>query len=579
MAMARSDRGLLRALKHRDLRLLFGALAVSVAGSWAYNVALIVYAYEETHSATWVAAASLGRFVPVLLFQSYAGVLAERFERIKVMVASDLLCAFWMSLVAVLAGLHAPVAAVLVFAALTSVTSSVYTPAVSAMIPQIAGEEDLAAANALNGTIDNLAIIAGPAIGAVLLLAGPPPVAFAVNAASFAFSALVVGRIKERSTPSDVAAEGNPWQQVLGGFRAITTSATAAVLVGFSVLASFVYGTDTVALMYVSKDRLGTGANGYGYLLAALGVGGVLAAFLVDRLAGSRRLGVVILAGMAVYCLPTALLTVTDNRYLVSAIEVVRGGGTLVVDVLAITCLQRSLPKDMIARVFGAFLTLVLAAISLGSLVTSQVLPRAGLDTTLLLLAFAVPAVCVACWPMLHRIDLAAAAKYEELRPRITLLEALDIFTAAKRPALERLAGALERVEVPAGRAIVTEGAEADALWIVVSGEVAVSAKGEGARAHRVRTMGARSYFGEIGLLAHTPRTATVKALEPCVLYRLPGDEFLDALTANTGSASLLEGARTRLARTHPSYAPSVVTLPGPREAADVESATQTPAT
>lgn len=570
--------GPLRVLKHRDLRRLFGALTVSVAGSWAYNVALVVYAYQETHSPTWVAAASLGRFIPVLLFQSYAGVLAERYERIRVMVTSDLLCAVWMTLVAVLAAIHAPVLAVLVFAALTSVTSSVYTPAVSAMIPQLVGEEDLAAANALNGTIDNLAIIAGPALGAVLLLMGPPSVAFAINAASFAFSALVVSGIGARSTPTDVADEGSPWQQVLNGFKAITGSSTAAVLVGFSVLASFVYGTDTVALMYVSKDRLGTGANGYGYLLAALGVGGVLAAFLVDRLSGSRRLGIVILAGMAVYTIPTALLTVTDSRYLVTAIEVVRGGGTLVVDVLAVTALQRSLPKEMIARVFGAFLTLVLGAISLGSLVTSQVLPRAGLDTTLLLLAFVVPAVCAACWPYLHGIDKAAATRYEELRPKVTLLEALDIFAAAKRPALERLAGALERIEVPAGRKIVVEGDAADALWVVVSGEVEVTARGEGKRRHHIREMGPRSYFGEIGLLAHTPRTATVTATEPCVLYRLPGEDFLDALTSTSGTSSLLEGARSRLARTHPSYAPGVITLPGQREAAE-ETATQTPAT
>jgi hypothetical protein len=74
--------------------------------------------------------------------------------------------------------------------------------------------------------------------------------------------------------------------------------------------------------------------------------------------------------------------------------------------------------------------------------------------------------------------------------------------------------------------------------------------------------MGPRSYFGEIGLLERIPRTATVTALEPTRLYRLPGEEFLAALTAATATSSLLEGARTRLARTNPSYRPSFVTLP-----------------
>ena len=564
--MSGQDHGLRRALAHRDLRLLFGGLIVSAAGSWAYNVALIVYAYQETHSAAWVSAATLGRFIPTLLTQSYAGVVAERFERVRVMVTADLLCTLWMTVVAVLAAVHAPVYLVLVFAGLTSVTAGVYPPAVTAMIPQVAGEEDLAAANAVNGTVDNLAIIAGPAIGAGLLLLGPPPVALAVNAATFLFSAVVVGRMKARSQPTDVTEEGNAFRQVIGGFKAITTSTTAAVLVAFSVLASFIYGTDTVALVYVSQDRLGTGANGYGYLLACLGIGGVLAAVLVDRLASSPHLGLIIVIGMGVYCLPTALLTVVDSQYVAMVIEAVRGGGTLVVDVLAITLLQRSLPQDMIARVFGAFFTLVLAAISLGSLVTSQLLQHVGLRSSLLLLAFVVPALCAGCWPYLNRMDKAAVGKLAELRPRITLLEALDIFAAAKRPTLERLAGALQEVSVPSGQAIVVEGDDADALWILVSGEVAVSARGERSRAKLLRTMGPRSYFGEIGLLEHIPRTATVKAIEPCVLYRLPGNEFLDALTASTATASLLEGARTRLARSNPSYEPKFITLPGPRE-------------
>ncbi len=575
--MSGKDRGLRRALRHRDLRLMFGGLAVSAAGSWAYNVALIVYAYQETHSAAWVAAATLGRFIPTLLTQSYAGVLAERFERTRVMMTADVLCAGWMSAVAVLAAFHAPVLLLLVFAGLTSVTAGVYPPAVTAMVPQVAGEEDLAAANALNGTIDNLAIIAGPAIGAGLLLLGPPPVAFAVNAASFLVSAAFVSRMKARSTPSDVTESGNAFQQVVVGFKAITTSTTAAVLVAFSVLASFIYGTDTVALVYVSKDKLGTGADGYGYLLACLGVGGVLAAILVDRLASSPRLGLIIVIGMGVYCLPTALLTVVHAPALAAAIMAVRGGGTLVVDVLAITLLQRSLPQEMIARVFGAFFTLVLAAISLGSLATSQLVQHASLDTTLFLLAFVVPAICVATWPYLSRMDSAAVGKLVALRPRITLLEALDIFAAAKRPTLERLAAALEEVEVPAGQTVVHEGDDADALWIVISGEVEVSARGEQARSRRLRTMGPRSYFGEIGLLAHIPRTATVKAVEPTRLYRLPGDEFLDALTASTATASLLEGARTRLARSHPSYQPDIITIPGQRDPEAAETSERTP--
>jgi len=74
------------ALAHRDLRLLLTAMLVSMAGSWAYNVALLTVVYERTESLAWVGAATLGRFIPQLLFSPYAGVVADRFERLNIVL-------------------------------------------------------------------------------------------------------------------------------------------------------------------------------------------------------------------------------------------------------------------------------------------------------------------------------------------------------------------------------------------------------------------------------------------------------------------------------------------------------------
>ena len=86
---ASTGTGYRSALRHRDLRLLFGGLVISATGSWAYNVALLAYVYDRTHSLGWVAGAGLGRFLPSLLLSPYGGVVAERFERVRVMVCSD----------------------------------------------------------------------------------------------------------------------------------------------------------------------------------------------------------------------------------------------------------------------------------------------------------------------------------------------------------------------------------------------------------------------------------------------------------------------------------------------------------
>lgn len=539
------------ALAHRDLRLMLSAFAISAVGSWAYNIALWVWIFEETGSVGWVAATSLARFVPALVLSTYGGVLAERFERTVVMRVCDALAAVAMASLALTAAVGGPPALGLVFAALTSMSAVANDPAVQAMIPQVVGEEDLAAANASYGTVDSTSVILGPAIGAGLLLLGPASVAFAVNAATFAISVLLVSRMTARSVPTDVTEAGTGVvAQMLVGVRAIASSTSAAVLVGFSVLATFVYGVDTVLFVVLAEQRYGAASGGVGYFLTALGIGGILAAGLVNRLAALPRLGAIITVGMALYCLPTALLVVVDDLTVALALQVVRGAGTLVVDVLAITALQRSLPPHLISRVFGVFNTLVLAAVAVGALVAPAVLRATSLDTTLLLVGLGVPASVLLGWPWLRRMDHEAVRRLAELRPRVAVLEVLGIFSAAPRHVLERLAGAVTEQEVATGTVIIQEGDAADALYVIASGEVAVSVHDPAGGDRFVTSIRGPGYVGEIGLLESIPRIATVAATEPTRLWRIEGDDLLEALNDAPAAPGFVETALVRRSRT-----------------------------
>jgi MFS family permease len=543
------------ALRSADLRWLLGSQLVSASGSWAYNVALMVLLYNQTHSTAWVAAGALCRFLPSLVCSAYGGVVAERFERVNLMVWLNVLALLLQAGLALVAWRAAPPALALLLAGLTAVVTSPYNPAVAALIPQVVGEEDLAAANALNATIDNVVVVAGPAIGAGLLLVGGPALAIALNAVSFAVAAVMLPAMSVRSRRSDVTRGGSagPLRQVADGFRALASSAPVATFVAFSVLASFVYGTDTVLFVPISRLQLHSGTSGYGYLLAGLGVGGVAGAVLVNRLAARTRLAGSILGGMAVFCLPTALLVVVHQPVVGFALQIVRGAGTLVVDTLAITALQRSAPADMVARVFGAFFALVLAAISLGAVITPLLL-HAGLHPTMLVYGAGVPALCLLALPWLLRADKVAAAKAELIAPRVAILERLDLFRTASRSSLESLAAAAEDVEVPAGTVLIAEGDVADTFYVLTEGRLDVSAVGENRlQSVFLRTLEPVSYAGEIGLLGGVPRTATVTAESDCRVLRIGGQDFLDALTSLSASPSLLEGARARLSVTHPS--------------------------
>jgi MFS family permease len=552
-------------LAKRDVRRLFGGLLISATGDWAYNVALLAFIFDRTHSLGWVGAAGLIRLAPQLLLSVYAGVVAERFERVRLMVCSDLLCALWQVGIGVVATANGPPALALVFAALTSASAVAYQPATAAMIPSLVNADDLAAANALSSTIDELVVIAGPAVGAVLLVLGSPSLVFALNAASFAISAAIVSRIRTRSRPVDVTDGGSagPLAQMAVGVRTIFHLVAARTLVAYSILVTFVYGTDTVLFVGVSEHKLGTGAEGFGYLLAGLGLGGVLAAGAVNRLASSRRLAAIILAGAVGYCLPTALLIVIHSPALAFIVQVFRGSSTLVVDVLAVTALQRAVPSDALARVFGVFFAFVLGAIALGAVITPVVVSALGLDGGLWTMAAAPSLLAIAGYPSLLAIDRRTASRARELEPKVALLAKLEMFAVASRPILERLAAAESEVRFEPGSVIIREGDPADALYVLVEGEVQVSARGEsGGPEQKIRIMTGPSYFGEVGVLEGIARTATVTALTDCRCERIEGDTLLDALLASPPSSALVETARGRLAVTHPTRKPAFGSLP-----------------
>lgn len=551
--MARTPGPYRKALGQRDFRLLMSALSQSSMGDWAYNVALVVYVYDATQSAGWVAAATVGRMVPRFIASLYAGVIAERTERVRLMVTADVLRFVLMAAMAVAVAADVHPAVVIAMAGLMSILGSVYDPATAAMVPQLLGEDNLAAGNALTETINNVAIVVGPAVGALVLLAGSPALVMGLDALTFALSAVLVGRMTARSTPTKLSG-GGPVKQVMVGVRAVTGSFSATILVSFTILTTALYGVDTVLFVFLSKDKLGTGATGYGYLLVALGVGGIIASFFVNRLAALPRLSVVLAVGMIVYAAPTALLVFVHSPSLAFGVQVVRGIATLLVDVLAITALQRSLAPELISRVFGVLWALAIAGLALGAFVTPFLLNGLGLDGTLYVAAFAAPVLVALVYPRLAAIDRSASDRAAVFAPRMAVLEALQIFAAAPRAVLERLAAAAAESTVAPGTVVITEGDEADALYVLVSGQVEILAQGELRTDQKhIRFMEAPAYFGEIGLIQQSARTATVRAVGECELWRIDGATFLAALNEGSPSQLLVQGMAGRLAATHPS--------------------------
>jgi hypothetical protein len=259
---------------------------------------------------------------------------------------------------------------------------------------------------------------------------------------------------------------------------------------------------------------------------------------------------------MILYLLPTLVFLITTSPVVAFLAQVVRGAGTLVVDVLAVTALQRTLPNEVLARVFGAFNTLMIGAVLLGSILAPVVINGLGLPVTICVTSVGLSLVSLFGWPMLAKMDRVAARRRAELVPRLRLLEACQLFAQVGDGTLDQLASAAKDVTVPTGHVVIAQGSAARAFYVVVEGDMSVTSVDESGTSMTLQSLGAGDYFGEIGLIEQIPRTATVTATSVARMLRIDGSDLLEAMTALAPSMAFINGAAMRLRRTHPALRP-----------------------
>src|SRR4051812_2712739 len=385
-AVLNPARPFLVALRRRNLRRLFAGLVVSQAGDWLYNLALLAFVYERTGSTTWVGVTTAARILPEVVLGPIGGVLADRHDRRVVMVCADVLRAVSMAALALLALTGGPVVLAPVLAALCTAAGAAYPQCVVAVLPRLVDEADLPAANAARVGITGLCVVAGPLIGAVLLLLGSAAVVFAVNGVSFLFGALVVVALPRDAmrSPAESASHASLRADLATGWRALREHPDVLPLVGADVVSSAVYGALTVLFVLVGQ-KLGLGAAGYGYLLSAFGVGGVLTAGLADRAASSDRPRRALVAAAAAIGVSLVALTLSGSLSVAVVLAAAIGAGLFATEVVADTTLQRSLDPAVFARAYGLAVPACVAGIAAGALLAPPCVAVIGLNGTLAL--------------------------------------------------------------------------------------------------------------------------------------------------------------------------------------------------
>jgi MFS family permease len=396
--------------RNRPLRRLLAALAVSQIGDWLYNLALVALVYDRTHSVTWTAVTTAARVVPMVVLGPFGGVLADRYDRRRLMIAADVLRVGAMVLLALVAAAGLPLLFAPILAAVSTAASTVYPPSVAATLPRLVADGDLPAATAARSVIQSMSIIAGPAGGALLLLLGSPATAFLLNAATFAASAVILLGLPAGALFAVAERDENAsgvLRELRAGAAALRGNSVASRLVGADIMCSLVYGAQTVLLLLLGRE-LGYGDAGYGYLLAGCGVGGLVGAALAARLGGARRPRHVAVVLLAV-AIPSSLLAVTPWLAGAVLLAVVIGAGSVMVEVVVDTALARSLDEAVLARAYGLAFPASIGGIVVGSLIAAPLVALVGLAGALAAVGGLVGVYClVLCLPVPARRDVVS---------------------------------------------------------------------------------------------------------------------------------------------------------------------------
>jgi DHA3 family tetracycline resistance protein-like MFS transporter len=376
---------LLAPLRHRDFRLLWAGMTVSLVGDGIFLVAMAWQAYDLWNAPAALSILGIGMTIPTIAFLLPAGVLSDRLDRRLIMLTADVGRAL---VVATLAALS--IAGLLTFwqlvvlVGLYGIGTAFFIPAFDAIVPDVVPSDELPAANALDQFVRPIALrLLGPALGGGLVAALGLGAAFSVDAASFVASTIAVLLMHRPASTGARHAESS-FGAIREGLRFVRRRVW---LWGTLVSAAFAYlaflGPAEVLLPYVVKNDLHASAGQLGLVFAAGGIGAVGSALVMGQLGHPRRDVTVMyaswtLATLAVagYGLATASWQLMAACLLFNALETV---GTIV----WATIKQRHVPASMLGRVSSLDWLISIGLLPLSFAITAPVAELVGARATL----------------------------------------------------------------------------------------------------------------------------------------------------------------------------------------------------
>ena len=384
-------------------RLLWISNLFFFGGVWTQTLVLGWIVFETTGSEFLLALYTAVRLLPLLL-GPLGGVLSDRLDRVRLLIAACAWAFCAVSAVAMLVSLgHAPYWALLLGGLAIGLAQSPSQPARAALVLDLVGRDNLSNANALNAMAINLTQVIGPALGGTMISTFGAPAALWIATAWYALSLLTLLPLRSLATARHPHPE-SAWQMLAGGFRAVLASRLVSAVLLVTLAANILIWPVYQSFMPVfAVDVLHLDAAGLGWLLTCYGVGGLIGSVVVAGLGNFRFKGGLFVLGTGAWGLLWATFGLSQTAPLSFALMVIIGIMTAPFIILQTTLLLMANPPEMQGRALG-MQELVIGIMPLSTLLIGVVAQEIGVGPT-----------AVGCGLVLAALMLILAVRVPEL--------------------------------------------------------------------------------------------------------------------------------------------------------------------
>jgi MFS family permease len=341
-----------------SFRLLFLATLGSSLGTLLATVALVIDVKDRTDSGPWVAALMFVEFLPAVAVGLFFGPFLDRLPRRGVMIVSDLVrCAVFCTL-----PFTGSAGQIVVLAAVAGFTTGFFRPAVYAGLPNLVAEDELARANSLIQTGENVSWTVAPVLGGALVAATSPDVAYWVNAVSFLVSAVLVFGIPAEKLQGALAVSRGFLRDLAEGFgRVVHTRALRTVLIVWTIALAGIAASNT-AQIFLAKDTFSAGDFGYGLIFGCIGLGLAIGSFAAGTWVERRSVGSVYAVSILMQAIGIGAAGAMPNVWAALPCFILSGIGNGVAVVCNSLLVQRGASDEVRGRVFTVIMSINYAA-------------------------------------------------------------------------------------------------------------------------------------------------------------------------------------------------------------------------